>query len=214
MIRTPQDVFMVHPLPDRLKLGKNNTRAHVIHRRSLSPAHAQSLAQALEDEKRSDSWCGVEGINRDHGFSFFAPSIGCTFSFPWRGLYQFRVSLVFPPAQNISLEEYRLCIPSHLLQQLYGYRLLSWNNGMVPTRLSCRNPCCVLFKKWHFVRWALSEICPTNSSDSCFFANWVISELRWVEQSRKKSSQKGNVSVTQPPTPQQRLGIKLANTCW
>ncbi|XP_022805551.1 A disintegrin and metalloproteinase with thrombospondin motifs 6-like [Stylophora pistillata] len=61
MIRTPQDVFMVHPLPDRLKLGKNNTRAHVIHRRSLSPAHAHSLAQALEEEKRSDSWCGVEG---------------------------------------------------------------------------------------------------------------------------------------------------------
>lgn len=79
MIRTPQDVFMVHPLPDRLKLGKNNTRAHVIHRRSLSPAHAQSLAQALEDEKRSDSWCGVEGINRDHGFLFSPSALAALF---------------------------------------------------------------------------------------------------------------------------------------
>jgi len=60
LIRTPQDVFVVHPLPDRLKLGKNNTRAHVIHRRSLSPMRVQSLVEALEKEKRSDSWCGVE----------------------------------------------------------------------------------------------------------------------------------------------------------
>ena len=79
MIRTPQDVFMVHPLPDRLKLGKNNTQAHVIHRRSLSPAHAQSLAQALENEKRSDSWCGVEGINRDHGFLFLPSALAALF---------------------------------------------------------------------------------------------------------------------------------------
>ena len=64
MIRTPQNVFMVHPLPDRLKLRKNNTRAHVIHRRSLSPVHAQTLKEALEEEKKSDSWCGVEGIKK------------------------------------------------------------------------------------------------------------------------------------------------------
>ena len=66
IIRTQQDVFVVHPLPDRLKLGKNNTRAHVIHRRSLSPMRAQSLEEALEKEKRSDSWCGVEGIKRTY----------------------------------------------------------------------------------------------------------------------------------------------------
>ena len=65
LIRTAQDVFVVHPLPDRLKLAKNNTRAHVIHRRSLSPMRSQSLAEALEKEKRSDSWCGVEGIKKN-----------------------------------------------------------------------------------------------------------------------------------------------------
>lgn len=62
---------MVHPLPDRLKLGKNNTRAHVIHRRSLAPMHAQSLKDALEEEKRSDSWCGVEGIIRTFYWHIF-----------------------------------------------------------------------------------------------------------------------------------------------
>lgn len=64
-IRTPQDVFVVHPLPDRLKLAKNNTRAHVMHRRSLSAMRSQSLAEATEKEKRSDSWCGVEGIQKN-----------------------------------------------------------------------------------------------------------------------------------------------------
>jgi len=59
LIRTSQDVFMVHPLPDRLGLGKNKTRAHVIHRRSLAPL--QTLRKAVEEEERSAGWCGVEG---------------------------------------------------------------------------------------------------------------------------------------------------------
>ena len=47
---------MVSPLPDRLGLQKNGTRAHVIYRRSLD-----DLGKALNLEKRSANWCGVEG---------------------------------------------------------------------------------------------------------------------------------------------------------
>ena len=60
LIRTPEDVLMVHPLPDRLGLEKNKTRAHVIHKRSLAPH--QTLRRAMQDEKRSAGWCGVQGI--------------------------------------------------------------------------------------------------------------------------------------------------------
>ncbi|KAM7430783.1 disintegrin and metalloproteinaseith thrombospondin motifs protein [Porites harrisoni] len=59
LIRTPEDVLMVHPLPDRLGLEKNKTRAHVIHKRSLAPH--QTLRRAMQDEKRSAGWCGVQG---------------------------------------------------------------------------------------------------------------------------------------------------------
>ena len=60
LIRTPEDVLMVHPLPDRLGLEKNKTRAHVIHKRSLAPQ--QNLRRTMQDEKRSAGWCGVQGI--------------------------------------------------------------------------------------------------------------------------------------------------------
>ena len=60
LIRTPEDVLLVHPLPDRLGLEKNKTRAHVIHKRSLAPQ--QNLRRAMQDEKRSAGWCGVQGI--------------------------------------------------------------------------------------------------------------------------------------------------------
>ena len=60
LIRTPEDVLMVHPLPDRLGLEKNKTRAHVIHKRSLAPQ--QNLRRAMQDEKRSAGWCGVQGM--------------------------------------------------------------------------------------------------------------------------------------------------------
>ena len=60
LIRTPGDVLMVHPLPDRLGLEKSKTRAHVIHKRSLAPQ--QNLRRALQDKKRSAGWCGVQGI--------------------------------------------------------------------------------------------------------------------------------------------------------
>ena len=60
LIRTPEDVLMVHPLPDRLGLEKNKTRAHVIHKRSLAPH--QTLRRAMQDEKRSAGWCGVQGM--------------------------------------------------------------------------------------------------------------------------------------------------------
>ena len=60
LIRTPEDVLMVHPLPDRLGLEKNKTRAHVIHKRSLAPH--QTLRRARQDEKRSAGWCGVQGM--------------------------------------------------------------------------------------------------------------------------------------------------------
>ena len=59
LIRTPEDVFAVHPLPDRLGLEKNKTRAHVVHRRSATPL--ESVGKTLKIEKRSDNWCGVEG---------------------------------------------------------------------------------------------------------------------------------------------------------
>jgi len=59
LIRTPEDVFTIHPLPDRLGLEKNKTRAHVIHRRSTTPL--ESVGKALKIEKRSENWCGVEG---------------------------------------------------------------------------------------------------------------------------------------------------------
>ena len=59
LIRTPEDVFTIHPLPDRLRLEKNKTRAHVIHRRSTTPL--ESVGKALKIEKRSENWCGVEG---------------------------------------------------------------------------------------------------------------------------------------------------------
>lgn len=59
LIRTPEDVFTINPLPDRLGLGKNKTRAHVIHRRSTTPL--ESAGKALRVEKRSANWCGVEG---------------------------------------------------------------------------------------------------------------------------------------------------------
>ena len=36
MILTPRDLLMVHPLPKRLGLEENKTRAHLIHRRSLT----------------------------------------------------------------------------------------------------------------------------------------------------------------------------------
>ncbi|XP_068740000.1 A disintegrin and metalloproteinase with thrombospondin motifs 6-like [Montipora capricornis] len=62
MIRTPKDVFMVHPLPDRLRLEKNKSRAHVIHKRSLTPQ--QALRKAMTKEERSDEWCGVKGTSR------------------------------------------------------------------------------------------------------------------------------------------------------
>ena len=60
LISTPEDVLMVHPLPDRLGLEKNKTRAHVIHKRSLTPQ--KTLRRAMQDEKRSAGWCGVQGI--------------------------------------------------------------------------------------------------------------------------------------------------------
>ena len=60
LIRTPEDVLMVHPLPDRLGLEKNKTRAHVIHKKSLAPH--QTLRRAMQDEKRSAGWCGVQGM--------------------------------------------------------------------------------------------------------------------------------------------------------
>ena len=60
LIRTPEDVLMVHPLPGRLGLEKNKTRAHVIHKRSLAPH--QTLRRAMQDEKRSAGWCGVQGM--------------------------------------------------------------------------------------------------------------------------------------------------------
>lgn len=50
---------MITPLPDRLKLNTNETRAHLIHRRSLSDL--ENLGDALKVEKRSEDWCGVEG---------------------------------------------------------------------------------------------------------------------------------------------------------
>lgn len=59
MIQTPQELFMIHPLPDRLGLEKNRTRAHVIHRRSVTPL--QALRKAMREENRPDEWCGVEG---------------------------------------------------------------------------------------------------------------------------------------------------------
>lgn len=59
LIRTPEDVFTIHPLPDRLGLEKNKTRAHVIHRRSTTSL--ESVGKALKIEKRSENWCGVEG---------------------------------------------------------------------------------------------------------------------------------------------------------
>lgn len=59
LIRTPEDVFTIHPLPDRMGLDKNKTRAHVIHRRSTTPL--ESAGKALKIEKRSENWCGVEG---------------------------------------------------------------------------------------------------------------------------------------------------------
>ena len=52
---------MINPLPDRLGLGKNKTRAHVIHRRSLTSLGI--LEGAMDLDKRSDSWCGVEGTD-------------------------------------------------------------------------------------------------------------------------------------------------------
>ncbi|XP_068740001.1 A disintegrin and metalloproteinase with thrombospondin motifs 6-like [Montipora capricornis] len=36
MILTPQDLLMVHPLPERLGLEENKTRPHLIHRRSMT----------------------------------------------------------------------------------------------------------------------------------------------------------------------------------
>ena len=60
MIRTPQDLFLVHPLPARLGLGKNKTRAHVIQRRSSRPL--QALGMAMTNEERSEKWCGVKGL--------------------------------------------------------------------------------------------------------------------------------------------------------
>lgn len=59
LIRTPEDVFTIHPLPDRLGLEKNKTRAHVIHRRCTTPL--ESAGKALKIEKRSENWCAVEG---------------------------------------------------------------------------------------------------------------------------------------------------------
>ncbi|XP_074606449.1 A disintegrin and metalloproteinase with thrombospondin motifs 6-like [Acropora palmata] len=58
VIHTPEDIFMITPLPDRLKLNTNETRAHLIHRRSLSDL--ENLGDALKVEKRSEDWCGVE----------------------------------------------------------------------------------------------------------------------------------------------------------
>ncbi|XP_067058083.1 A disintegrin and metalloproteinase with thrombospondin motifs 6-like [Acropora muricata] len=62
MIQTPQELFMIHPLPDRLGLEKNRTRAHVIHRRSVTPL--QALRKAMREENRPDEWCGVEGKSK------------------------------------------------------------------------------------------------------------------------------------------------------
>lgn len=58
LIRTPEDVFTINPLPNRLGLDKNKTRAHVIHRRSTTPL--ESVGKALRVEKRSENWCGVQ----------------------------------------------------------------------------------------------------------------------------------------------------------
>ncbi|KAJ7334354.1 A disintegrin and metalloproteinase with thrombospondin motif 6 [Desmophyllum pertusum] len=58
LIRTPDDAFTINPLPDRLGLEKNKTRAHVIHRRSTIPL--ESVGKAHKVEKRSENWCGVE----------------------------------------------------------------------------------------------------------------------------------------------------------
>ncbi|XP_029192648.2 A disintegrin and metalloproteinase with thrombospondin motifs 6-like isoform X2 [Acropora millepora] len=62
MIRTLQDLFLVHPLPARLGLEKNKTRAHVIQRRSLTPL--QALGMAMTEEERSEKWCGVKGTSK------------------------------------------------------------------------------------------------------------------------------------------------------
>ena len=66
MIQTPQELFMIHPLPDRLGLEKNRTRAHVIHRRSVTPL--QALRKAMREENRPDEWCGVEGTAFENWF--------------------------------------------------------------------------------------------------------------------------------------------------
>ena len=60
MIRTLQDLFLIHPLPARLGLEKNKIRAHVIQRRSLTPL--QALGMAMTEEERSEKWCGVKGV--------------------------------------------------------------------------------------------------------------------------------------------------------
>lgn len=59
LIRTPDDVFAINPLPERLALESNKTRAHVIHRRSTSSL--EDFEEELGVEKRSENWCGVEG---------------------------------------------------------------------------------------------------------------------------------------------------------
>ena len=59
LIRTPDDVFAINPLPGRLTPESNKTRAHIIHRRSTSSL--EDLEEELGVEKRSENWCGVEG---------------------------------------------------------------------------------------------------------------------------------------------------------
>lgn len=77
LIRTPDDVFMINPLPDRLGLERNKTRAHVIHRRSTSSL--EDLGEALRVEKRSENWCGVEGECSDQNFSLKSRVFGLRF---------------------------------------------------------------------------------------------------------------------------------------
>ena len=59
MINTVDDLLMVSPLPHRLGLHKNNTKAHLIYKRSTR--YPDILRRALEKEDRADHWCGVKG---------------------------------------------------------------------------------------------------------------------------------------------------------
>ncbi|XP_068695608.1 A disintegrin and metalloproteinase with thrombospondin motifs 6-like [Montipora foliosa] len=64
IILTADDAFVINPLPDRLRQDNNNTRAHLIHKRSVSAL--ENLGTALGVEKRSENWCGVEDMTNGY----------------------------------------------------------------------------------------------------------------------------------------------------